>query len=566
MNSPQYIPSFYFYKFAQGISEPYTSLNAYKAGAVDASGNILKAESSIDPLEYLIIKLKKIFEELPSGLTKAKLGNYMSTMQLFGEEVKAIGITDAEYTGLVEGYIAVNIDPSISYVELLGEDMGAGGMGVAASSPAYNQGSVSGYDPAMGTMRRNKPVQTGFDACEMFDVCPEEMTQFKNAKAWKHVPDSETKRYLQRYQRRNPTGHMAVRSVDPESGKTEIHWVKLKPMSFMEEFKLDGLDILSETIVPKEQKNYEIDNPSDVADIFETMSSKLNPRISSDTDHSANLEYATRLAAGIHGLFSSNKFSKENHGGQSSHEKDFLNALGNVASKQKSTPDASSEGISDVVMFGKSGKIHAVDTKHRYDAKSAKGINISAVPGLRETLDKYFKTSSAQSIPSKEFQEHHKAIKDQIVADVESQKYPLGLGIYKRAAGLPDHEYGFHGAVIVTPKNRASVTDWVKSRPMSSRAAFVQKNPSGGISRFQPSVSELRSSEGMKKITGTSGAVEEHPDRLLVTDKMMRHLETRMGRKGAHLMPIIHYHLVRHGLYHPNPSTGEKEFDLDSAE
>jgi hypothetical protein len=246
MNSPQYIPSFYFYKFAQGISEPYTSLNAYKAGAVDGNGNVLKAESSIDPLEYLIIKLKKIFEELPSGLTKAKLGNYMSTMQLFGEEVKSIGITEAEYTGLVEGYIAVNIDPSISYVELLGEDMGAGGMGAAASSPGYNQGSVSGYDPVMGTMRRNKPVLTGFDACEMFDVCPEEMSQFKNAKAWKHVPDSETKRYLQRYQRRNPTGHMAVRSVDPESGKTEIHWVKLKPMSFMEEFKLDSLDILHE--------------------------------------------------------------------------------------------------------------------------------------------------------------------------------------------------------------------------------------------------------------------------------------------------------------------------------
>lgn len=246
MNSPQYIPSFYFYKFAQGISEPYTSLNAYKAGAVDQNGNILKAESSIDPLEYLIIKLKKIFEELPSGLTKAKLGNYMSTMQLFGEEVKAIGITDAEYVGLVEGYIAVNIDPSISYVELLGEDMGAGGMAAAGTSPGYNQGSVSGYDPAMGTVRRNKPVLTGLDSCEMFDVCPEEMNQFKNAKAWKHVPDSETKKYLQRYQRRNPKGHMAIRSVDPDSGQAEIHWVKLKPMSFMEEFGLMDLDILNE--------------------------------------------------------------------------------------------------------------------------------------------------------------------------------------------------------------------------------------------------------------------------------------------------------------------------------
>ena len=64
MAGPSYIPSFYFYKFAEGISAPYTSFQAFKAGAIDQNGNLLKPESSIDPLEYLIIKLKKIFEEL----------------------------------------------------------------------------------------------------------------------------------------------------------------------------------------------------------------------------------------------------------------------------------------------------------------------------------------------------------------------------------------------------------------------------------------------------------------------------------------------------------------------
>ena len=93
MGSPSYIPSFYFYKFAEGISASYTSFQAFKAGAIDAQGNFLKPESSIDPLEYLIIKLKKIFEELPFGMTKAKLGNYLSTLQLFGEEANNFGIT-----------------------------------------------------------------------------------------------------------------------------------------------------------------------------------------------------------------------------------------------------------------------------------------------------------------------------------------------------------------------------------------------------------------------------------------------------------------------------------------
>jgi len=245
MNSPQYIPSFYFYKFAQGVSEPYTALQAYRGGAIDQYGNILKAESSIDPLEYLIIKLKKIFDELPPGLTKAKLNNYMSTMQLFGEEVKQIGITDSEYIGLVESYIALHIDPSVSYMELC-EDMAAGGMGTPGTSTGYNTGSVSGYDPSMGTTKRTTPILKGLDNCEMFDVCPEEMGHFKSAKAWKHVPDTETKNYLQRYQRRNPKAHMAIRSVDPDTGESDLYWINFKPLSFMEEYHLEGLSILNE--------------------------------------------------------------------------------------------------------------------------------------------------------------------------------------------------------------------------------------------------------------------------------------------------------------------------------
>jgi hypothetical protein len=245
MAAPPYIPSFYFNTFAQGISEPYTSLSAYQAGAIDENGNFLKPESSIDPLEYLIIKLKKIFAELPMGMTKAKLGNYMSTMQLFGEEAKEFGITDSEFMGLVEANLVLNGHNDVSYIELC-EDMGAAGMATAGTSPSYNTGSVSGYDPAMGTTRRTQPVLSGMDNCEMFDVCPEEMRGFKDAKAWKHVPDSETKRYLQRYQRRNPKGNMALRSMNPDTGESDIYWIKFKPLSFMEEYNLKNFNFLVE--------------------------------------------------------------------------------------------------------------------------------------------------------------------------------------------------------------------------------------------------------------------------------------------------------------------------------
>lgn len=258
MAGPSYIPSFYFSKFAQGISEPFTALSAYQAGAIDENGNFLKPESSIDPLEYLIIKLKRIFAELPMGMTKAKLGNYMSTMQLFGEEAKEFGITDSEFIGLVEANLLLN-GHTVSYIELC-EDMGAAGMASAATSPGYNTGSISGYDPVMGTTRRDTPVLQGMDNCEMFDVCPEEMRGFKDAKAWKHVPDSETKRYLQRYQRRNPKGHMALRSMNPDTGESDLYWIKFKPLSFMEEYHLNDFDFLTEEKKSNKEREHMIYN------------------------------------------------------------------------------------------------------------------------------------------------------------------------------------------------------------------------------------------------------------------------------------------------------------------
>lgn len=267
MNTPQYIPSFYFYKFAQGISAPYTELAAYSAGAIDSSGNVLKAESSIDSFEYLIIKLKKIFEQLPAGLTKAQLTNYLSTLQLFGESVQAYDISDAQFAGLVEGYIALNINPNTSYIELC-EDMGVGGGGGGAGTigtpvVSNNQGGVAGFDPVMAPMQRRKPP-VGLDNCEMFDVCPEEMGHFKAAKAWKHLPDSETKTYLQRYQSRNPNGKIALRSIDPDTGKQDIHWVDYSKKSFVEEYELGFLDILNENSIVKDYNDAD-DKPGESA-------------------------------------------------------------------------------------------------------------------------------------------------------------------------------------------------------------------------------------------------------------------------------------------------------------
>lgn len=250
MGHLQYIPSFYFYKFANAVSAPYTSLNAYRSGAIDESGNITGTEGSIDDFEYFVIKLKKIFEHLPPGITKSRLTNVSSIMQLFSEGIENIGVTQEQVICLIEAHVTLNSNNEVSFIELL-EDMGTGAMstgtapgdiGVPYDSSQINKGNVSGYDPRLGEiMTRNQPVNM-FQGIEMFNVSPQEFKTFKQSKAWRHLPDSPTKKYLQRFQRRNKEGKMAVR--DESNG--EIFFVPYKEKTFMEEFGLESLSVLKE--------------------------------------------------------------------------------------------------------------------------------------------------------------------------------------------------------------------------------------------------------------------------------------------------------------------------------
>ena len=265
MSSPSYIPSFYFYKFANAISSPYTALNAYNAGAIDENGNLQGSDANIDEFEYFVIKIKKIFEQLPMGVTKAKLGSLLGVVQLFSEEASKFGITEDQFIGLMEGKILAETNNEESLFDLI-EDMTAGGVGGAgtlstpAEAPEANKGNVSGYDPKMGPMLTRATPVNMISSVEMFEVTPEEFKQFKNSKAWKTVPDTSTKRYLQRYQRRNKEGKMAVR--DKDSG--EIYFIPYKEKTLIEEFGLGDLSILNKKKVdPKDRIKFIFKNLAD---------------------------------------------------------------------------------------------------------------------------------------------------------------------------------------------------------------------------------------------------------------------------------------------------------------
>jgi len=286
LSGSSYIPPFYFYKFAQAISDPYTSLNAYRGGVIDENGNLIKPESSIEPFEYLVIKLKKIFELLPYNMTKAKLGSYLSTLQLFSEEAADWDLDAEQVNLLIEGYVTAQTDGKLSYIELL-EDMGTGGGAGAIGVPGQvtSQGGVMGFDPPLGVpmMRRKNPKY--MDSCEVFDVCPEEFESFKSAKAWKHVADSETKNYLKRFQQRNKNAKMAVRTKIPQTGEHQLFWIKYPGKDFIEEYNIPHLDILKE--------NFNIADDTQIGFLTETKK-KVNPR-THDDDHQQFMQHITEL-------------------------------------------------------------------------------------------------------------------------------------------------------------------------------------------------------------------------------------------------------------------------------
>ena len=243
MGKLQYIPSFYFYKFANSLSAPYTDMVAYRSGIIDASGNLIGNESSIDPFEYFIIKLKKIFEQLPPGVTRYKTGNLFGVMELFSEEAKNFGLSEFDFEILMEAELLCASGGEFGYYDLKEEmttGSAAGSLGVPSDSPSTNKGSVSGFDPKLGSvMTRAEPVNM-LSAVEMFTLPSTEYKMFKAAKSYPRTP---TGNYLRRFGYRNNQSKIAIR--DDETG--EIHWLPApNKKTFVEEFKLGNLKILNE--------------------------------------------------------------------------------------------------------------------------------------------------------------------------------------------------------------------------------------------------------------------------------------------------------------------------------
>jgi hypothetical protein len=491
MGRLQYIPSFYFYKFANAVSEPYTSLDAFKAGQIDSAGNIVGNEGSIDSFEYFIIKLKKIFEELPPGMTRYKLNNLIGTMQIFSEHAEYFGISQDQFNMLVEAELTTRYGNSFSYISLL-EDMGTasvgggpGTLGTPADAPETNKGNVAGYDPVMGSMMRREDPINMVGAVEMFNVSPDE---FKLFKVSKYYPKTSTGNYVRRYGHRNPNAKIAVRNQ--ESG--EVYWLpKAIKRTIAEEFNLNFfLNHLNE------KKNSFNDAARAVSSSFDDA--KIE-RIHTGKINQVDAEEYGRAAIFLSSLGNLNFETTDS----------FLDKTIKLKNKPVSSTDDDAVGIDE------KGKLFIANVKNARATYGTRGVSRAGFP--EDLVTKFYKAKQDRSVSGSE-REKRKAeaemrrIRDQTREWSEPPQRQRALQSlitqHIENIGQPTLAVTPHENPLLIPHE--GIVKHVMAQPARVVLGLVGQ---GGRPEPQAQIggSELaRSRSGMKKLRKNIGLVPKH--------------------------------------------------------
>ena len=156
------------YKFAELLSKPYTQYDAYRKGLINEQGRFLNKGGDLDGLEYIALRVKKLFEELLPGQNKFYLSSPFYSLITFAK----MGIDRSDVNVIVERYIFEYTNGEVSYLDYLleeatvryiTEDLGMGMMaggegGLSSATSNTFQGGIASYDKPMkfGYKKRRK--------------------------------------------------------------------------------------------------------------------------------------------------------------------------------------------------------------------------------------------------------------------------------------------------------------------------------------------------------------------------------------------------------------------------
>jgi len=123
------VRSFTIYKFLTLLAAPYTSMDAFQKGYIDMRGNfkqnldLLLRANKIDPLEVIIIKLKKFLSMVPNPGVRGSLNNQLAILDLFLSEMYKYEVNPHESLYLLETHC---LKEGFSLIDFLVEDMTVG--------------------------------------------------------------------------------------------------------------------------------------------------------------------------------------------------------------------------------------------------------------------------------------------------------------------------------------------------------------------------------------------------------------------------------------------------------
>lgn len=160
------VTSFAVYKLLTEIIKPFTSMDVYSAGIIDANGNILKSENELtqqesrlmSPFTRLVIGIKRLVQALPGNRLKADF-NYLSTA------AKAMAFECYQMGGTPELFLE-EIRKSIDVLLEEGEPVSGGSpignvIGGGFSNPQVGEpnNALAGYTPVMRMPAKNRRPQ-----------------------------------------------------------------------------------------------------------------------------------------------------------------------------------------------------------------------------------------------------------------------------------------------------------------------------------------------------------------------------------------------------------------------
>jgi hypothetical protein len=128
------INSFTVFKFIKDMTTDFADMSFFKQGYIDKDGNYLRDSRKIPIYYRLIINLKKLVNQIPNPLIKAKAKNLVTAISLYAEEIEMMGGNSQIVLSEINKYLeSKGLD--------LSEEMAVGGGAISGVTPVDAEGN-----------------------------------------------------------------------------------------------------------------------------------------------------------------------------------------------------------------------------------------------------------------------------------------------------------------------------------------------------------------------------------------------------------------------------------------